>query len=140
MFRYTTAKIKFRLITPIDFDTISDIWVTLQSNITTKKTWKLSKEEVSIDKDENTVILKLTQGDTSSFNVGTVDTQLRFINKDGEAFASNIKKIEISRVLEEGIMNVINTTSDPVDPPTGDPTDPPSGTTDPTDPPSDPTP
>lgn len=138
MIRYTTANIRYKLISAIDFDSINDVWVTIQSDSSNKKTWKLSKNDVELDKEENTIVLKLAQGDTANFKEGMVDTQFRIITKDGDVFASKIKKIEISRVLEEGIMNVINTTSDPVDPPSGDttdPTDPPSGTD-----PSDPTP
>ena len=81
------------------------IYVTLKIG---KNLMTLTNDRLSVvysQQDQKSIVaFTLTQEETLSFKVGTGDVQVRFINAEGIAYATDIGKIEIDKVLLERII------------------------------------
>ena len=87
----------------LDLTKCSQIWVTITDSYGIDHKWE--KDRLTVDAQERTIDLTLTQEETLSFSVGTARIQLRFLYYDGSAFAS--KKgvtTEIEDVRKGGVI------------------------------------
>lgn len=57
--------------------------------------------------DDTKVKVFLSQKDTLGFHQGKAEVQLRWIEEDGTAHVSNIKSINLSRTLLEGVIRYV---------------------------------
>ena len=66
----------------------------------------LTGDELSIatEDDTSTIAIRLTQKQTLGFGVGKAEIQVRFIGPDGVARATEIRAVDISRVLLERVV------------------------------------
>lgn len=103
MYRGTTPifKIHINSKTTVALDNMKNIWLTIKS--------KLHEETIPMNKlvlnnEEQTIEVKLTQEQTLKFSSGDVEVQLRFIDENGNAMASNIKKTSFNRILKDGVI------------------------------------
>lgn len=103
MIRYTTPTLTFKITSEFDFSKISEVWFTI-ANFDTEETFKYSAEEVAIDEDEKTISVMLSQEDTSAFEDGEVEVQLRVLDENNLAYATDIFEVEMKRVLKDGVI------------------------------------
>lgn len=102
MIRGTTPTHYFTKI-PYSPDTIQEIWVTYLQN--GAPVINKTKDDVVFRKETDgttTVIIPLSQEDTLAFSSGLVWIQIRVIDKDGVAIASQEVKLEVERALKNG--------------------------------------
>ena len=78
------------------------IWVTLK-NLMYEKTF--GKDDIIVNNENKTITVELSQEDTLLFNGKEVNTQIRFLDSTGKAYASNIEKIELNNILKEGVIH-----------------------------------
>lgn len=101
MHRGTTPTLCLAMVTTLDLNRLSDVWVTLR-NPSIEMT--LSGENVHIDTDAKKAYVSLTQEQTLSFSVGKVKVQARLLMDDGKAFATDIQEVPIEAILMEGVI------------------------------------
>lgn len=100
MFRGTTPTIFLTLETELPLENLAELWVTFKSSMV-EITKQLS--EVEVNTETKVVKVTLTQEETLQLFNGSCDVQIRF--KIGElAYASTIEKIDIERILKEGVI------------------------------------
>lgn len=63
----------------------------------------LRKEDKDCIKDGHTIIVKLTQEDTLTFEEGKVEIQLRVLTLTGESLSSRIHTVGVSKLLENEV-------------------------------------
>ena len=56
-------------------------------------------------KDESSIVFSLTQDETLAFKSGAAEIQVRFIDRDGEVQATEVKNIRVHPVLFEGVIS-----------------------------------
>lgn len=102
MFRGTTPTIYFTVNNIDDLSQIAELWITIKSKTQTlQKTLK----DVAFNLDEKIIILELSQQDTLALSGSRVSVQLRFLFKDGKAFASKIMSMPLEqKLLRPGVM------------------------------------
>lgn len=102
MYRGTTPSIVFNVNPDFDLSKVVEVWVTLKNSIN-EKTFTIS--EVEVEAEEHTLTIMLTQEDTLAFKIlDTCEAQIRFLDEDGLAYASNIVTLNIGRILKEGVI------------------------------------
>ncbi len=95
-------------VTGVDTTILHDIYMTFEQN---KSNQELTKHSPDIQivpgssADETYAYLQLTQEETLAFNKGSGKVQIRFIDKDGNAFKSTIVNMQISDVLYEEVIS-----------------------------------
>ena len=100
MFRGTTPTIFLTLETELPLENLAELWVTFKSSMV-----EITKElsEVEVNSETKVVKVNLSQEETLKLFNGTCDVQIRF--KIGDlAYASTIEKIDIERILKEGVI------------------------------------
>lgn len=103
MYRGTTPTVTYKNIPEtIDLDKIKQIWITFKDSKT-----EITKyyDDVTIDTENRTISVTLTQEDTLAFKAGTVNNQLRILMKDGSALATSIKTCKMNKILKEGVID-----------------------------------
>ena len=102
MYRGTTPLVVFTVNSPtLDLAKMKQIWVTFKS-VLYEKTYEL--DDLAINVEEKTVTVQMTQEDTLAFRSGTIKTQIRFLDNNDIAYASNIKEVQLNDVLKEGVI------------------------------------
>lgn len=106
MFRGTTPTITFEVDKEFELTELKQIWVTIENKYH-EKTYDIT--DVTLDAVENTVSVRMTQEDTLAFRLDSklVDqcyAQIRFLKEDGNAYASDEVKLELKRILKEGVI------------------------------------
>lgn len=101
MYRGTTPTLELELDTTIDFGNITDFFVTLAGQV---KSITLDMDRCSFDNEKKIVSVTLTQEETLSLNPGCIDVQVRFKVKSKQAYATSIAKVDISRILKDGVI------------------------------------
>lgn len=101
MIRGTTPTLTINVKSNINLANVVQLWVTIELDHF-KKTYDF--DNVVIDAPNNKINLYLSQEDTLAFPVGTAEIQIRGLMADEKAFASNIKKINISKILKDGVI------------------------------------
>lgn len=65
----------------------------------------LTKEKADCKMEGNTVTVKLTQEETLQFNHNdSCQIQIRVLTTGGDSLASGIRRIEVDKLLEEGVI------------------------------------
>lgn len=103
MIRGTTPTIvlKFPEDAQPDFTNIEALQLTLNSS---DHKLVVNEDRVTIDAENNTIKLLLTQQDTLAFNAGTIEIQIRIKFNNSGVWASGIKKTTMNRILEGGVI------------------------------------
>lgn len=104
MIRGTTPTLRIKIKSDIDLEQMKDIWVTVKNNIF-EVTYKLSNNQIDIEKEEKRLLIKMSQEDTLNFSAGKVKIQVRFLDSMDTAFATKIAERDIGAVLKEGIIH-----------------------------------
>ena len=102
MYRGTTPTIIFRVKSGLDLSKMKQIWVTMQ-NAVSEITF--DKNDIAVNSEEGTITLELSQEDTLAFCSGVVKTQVRFLDENDRAYASNIRNLEMGNILKEGVIS-----------------------------------
>ncbi len=102
MYRGTTPTLYLELETELDLSNITEMWVTFKSP-TVEITKYLSKNEVIFDSELNVVTVVLSQDDTLALYSGEAEVQIRFKAND-LSYATDIVKLDIQKVLKEGVI------------------------------------
>lgn len=105
MYRGTTPTLYLELETELDLSGISEMWVTFCSP-TIEITKYLSKNEITFDNETKKVTVTLTQDETLKMYAGEVEVQIRFRigDENGLAYATDTAKIDVQKVLKEGVI------------------------------------
>lgn len=106
MYRGTTPTIVLQLNSDVDLSELEQIWVTFK-NKSAEKTYDI--DEVELDNENKTVSVTMSQEDTLAFQTcgnlqGKVEIQIRLLDQDGIASASNIAEVNLLRILKEGVI------------------------------------
>lgn len=101
MIRGTTPTIIFNVNSEIDLNDMVQVWATFKSKL--KEVTK-DISEINVDNDKKTVTVRLSQEETLQFHDARVDVQLRFLSRDGKAYASKIKPLKVEDVLKGGVI------------------------------------
>lgn len=102
MYRGTTPTLIYNVNSNLDLNGMLQIWVTLK-NLMYEKTF--GKDDIIVNNENKTITVELSQEDTLLFNGKEVNTQIRFLDSTGKAYASNIEKIELNNILKEGVIH-----------------------------------
>lgn len=104
--RGSTPTLRINVKSDVDLSLMKDIWVTLRNNVN-EVTYKLSESSIVIEttEDKNLLIIKMSQTETLTFTTGPVKIQVRFLDNNNDAFASQILNLSIGDVLKEGVMS-----------------------------------
>lgn len=101
MYRGTTPTLQLKLKTVIDFGNIDQLYVTF-SNTYTKLTLPIGR--CTMDNENKTIEVTLTQEETLQFGASIVEVQVRIKLNDGKAYASSIANIEMNKILKDGVI------------------------------------
>ena len=103
--RGTTPTLTFRVKSNLDLSEIAALWITFRTMPGARQREKtFTLEDVSLDPDENLVVLELSQEDTLSFGEQMTQIQMRLRMNDDMAYASGIIETCIGRILKEGVI------------------------------------
>ena len=108
MYRGTTPNIVIKVNSDLDLSTMTEIWVTVK-NKSGEVNYAMSDGDVVLDADEKTLTILMSQEDTLAFQtcgslMGKVELQVRMLDENDMAYASNIKEIELLRILKDGVI------------------------------------
>lgn len=98
MRRGTTPTLRFK-VKGIGVEELESIYITLKQG---NKELTRETEDVTVDKDENRLIITLSQEETLNFNDGVCQLQLRAVTDKGGAIASSIVTKQWEHILMEG--------------------------------------
>lgn len=107
MYRGTTPNIVIKVNSDLDLNTMEQIWVTFK-NKSAEKTYDI--DVIEVDAVNNTISLTMSQEDTLAFQTygsiqSKVEVQLRLLDDEGMAYASNINEVNLLRILKEGVIS-----------------------------------
>lgn len=101
MYRGTTPTLVFKLDTELDLTTLTQVWVTIQNGDTQ---YNFDITRVTIDNEEKTIAVSLTQEETLALKRVVSNVQLRMLTSADKALATNIVQININNVLKGGVI------------------------------------
>ena len=107
MFRGTTPVHTFTV--PFPPDSIQEVYVTYEQGgetIVEKSIHSVDIVPIEDDEESAQIVTHLTQQNTLAFDEGDVRIQLRVLDKDSEAYASNIVRVKSSQILKDGVIGV----------------------------------
>ena len=103
--RGTTPLIAFTLPIEVKRDEIAEAWLTVSQNKRPVVDRNLSANELAVDDVTSTIAAKLTQVDTIVLSADKIaEVQIRFVLKNGEAYATDIISKNVYDVLHEGVI------------------------------------
>ena len=103
--RGTTPTITYKITSDVDLTTLSEIWLTVADKLTTaKKTYKLSKNEVTVDNEAKTISAAMSQEDTLLFKSQMVQVQIRAKDTSDKSYATDISDVPLEKILEGGVI------------------------------------
>ena len=103
--RGTTPSITFHINTELDLAEIAEIWITFKSKFGSEINEKtFTKEDVTIDAENNNINLFMTQDDTLAFSDNPYNIQIRLRTNDNMAYASSILEEPIGKILKDGVI------------------------------------
>lgn len=102
--RGTTPTLSFNIDTQLDLNNIAELWITFKAKppYNVEKTFEL--EDVTVDAENNTILLSLSQDDTLAFTDTDVQVQIRLRMDDSLAYASAILDTKIGQILKDGVI------------------------------------
>lgn len=106
MYRGTTPSITFRINNSFELTHIKQVWVTFKSKFA-EITYDI--DHVELDLENNMIRVQMSQEDTLAFTmkgkyIEKVEAQMRFLDDEDKAFASNIVTVDMLRILKEGVI------------------------------------
>lgn len=106
MYRGTTPTFTLQLNSDLDLTSMEQIWVTFK-NKSAEVTYE--KDDVTIDAENCTITVHMTQEDSLKFQTcgvlqGKIELQVRLLDNQGVASASNIAEVDLLRILKEGVI------------------------------------
>lgn len=102
MYRGTTPTVCLALITSQDISEVEQMWVTFK---TPAVEITYTGDEISVNTAEKKIYVTMTQEETLSFGAGSVKVQVRYLTKDGKAFATDIEEVPVKTILMEGVLH-----------------------------------
>lgn len=102
MYRYTTPTIPIT-ISDIDFADVNLFRVAIEQG-NTEILKIINATDTSVDAENNTIYVPLTQEETARFKSGSGEIQVRVKFASGAVLATNKAKVSISDVLDEVII------------------------------------
>ena len=102
LIRGTTPTIEITVTSELDLTLISQVWVYISQNNKVKVDKEI--EDVSIDSENKTITLTLSQNDTLDLKAGDGLFQIRLLLQDGTALATLASKITIAEVYKGGVI------------------------------------
>lgn len=107
MYRGTTPNVVIQVHSDLDLESMTQIWVTFK-NKSYEKTY--DKSAIEVDAVNNTLSITMSQDDTLGFQtcgslMGKVEIQVRLLDDEGRAYASDIKEVNLLRILKEGVIS-----------------------------------
>ncbi len=101
MTRYTTGSVTLVFEEPGVLENIASVRVTLEQDghQLTKK-----DDEVTVNLEDNSVFISLTQEETGSFKEAHVYIQVRIKYTNGQVIASEIERVYMNKILDEEVM------------------------------------
>ena len=103
--RGTTPTLSFHVKNEMDLTQIAEVWITFRTKAEVKiRETTYDLEDVTIDTEENNIILSLSQEDTLSFADTNMLMQLRLRMSDDMAYASEIMDVTIGHILKDGVI------------------------------------
>ena len=104
--RGTTPTLTFHVKNEqLDMTEIAEVWITFKTKAgVTVKEKNYDIEDVTIDAENKTIELFLTQEDTLDFAETNMVVQLRVRLDNDLAYASSIMDIDIGHILKEGVI------------------------------------
>ena len=110
MYRGTTPTFNLYLDTELDKDLLEELWATFKAPAA-EITKKLSEGDISVMIQEGGkydrqwhVVCQLTQEESLDFYKGSIEVQVRFKLSNGKAYATNIPRVDIEKILKEGVI------------------------------------
>ena len=103
MYQYTTPTLNFRLVTKIDLNTLTALWITIEDSAGSLTNFTLSN--VTIYNSKKLVTVELTQAQTGALALGDALVQVRFLTSDGKAVSSKKAKFVIDENLKSGVIS-----------------------------------
>lgn len=105
LIRGTTPNVSFKNTSDLDLSTLKEIWFTFaQKSTGVSITYSLSKNEVAVDPEANTISVSMSQKDTLAFNPDTVEIQIRCLDSNEQAYASDVFTEKLARVIKGGVI------------------------------------
>lgn len=101
MYRGTTPKIKIDVVTKLKLQDMKQIWVTI-SNKMHEHTVEL--EDLLVISEDKVIYAELSQEDTLQFAAGEIRIQVRMLDNNDRAFASNIVVKQMNEILKDGVI------------------------------------
>ena len=101
MYRGTTPTFSLKLNTTINFEEISECYVTIASKTVCVS---ISKERLNFDNEQKRIEVTLSQQETLSFYEGDVEVQVRIKMVDGTAYATSIYRTKVDKILKDGVI------------------------------------
>ena len=101
MYRGTTPTLIFKLDTELDLTTLTQVWVTIQ-NGDVQYTYDITR--VTIDNEEKTLSVSLTQEETLAYKKVISLVQIRMLTSDNKALATKEVDFNIHNVLKGGVI------------------------------------
>ena len=103
--RGTTPTITYRITSDVDLTTLSEIWLTVSDALwEAQVTYKLSKNEVTVDNEAKTISAVMSQADTLLFRSRMVQIQIRAKDTSDKSYATDISDVPLKRILEGGVI------------------------------------
>lgn len=92
------------IILPEDYPVtdLSEAEIVISSDGDIKSTKQTS--EIMLDSENNALIVKYTQEETLALSVGKASCQVRVLDNDGNASASDIVSVNVRDVLRDGVL------------------------------------
>ena len=99
----TTPSFILKFSKDLNFDDVEIFYITLQ-NKCNEITHNSDEECVTVDAENNRLLITLTQEETLSFKEGEADLQVRGKFLDTTAFATGVKKVPVNRALYQEVI------------------------------------
>ena len=102
MYRGSTPQLNIKVKTELDFDNVTQIWLTLRPTANNEITFEMDRME--IDNEEKIIKVLLTQEETLALSEGTCKVQIRLLLQNGMAFVSTKSEVNVDGILKEGVI------------------------------------
>lgn len=103
MYRGTTPTLCFSLLSLNKVVNVSEMWITLR-NLIQEFTYTLEDENVRFEQDQGKVYVTLSQEETLMLNPGKMKCQIRYLDKNGFAYATECKTVDVNDILADGVI------------------------------------
>lgn len=102
MYQYTTPTLVLTLA-DVDFDDVATFRVAME-NKGQQLLKEIAADDSSVDSENNTITIVLTQEETAAFSVGEAVIQVRVVFSDGSVLATAKKRFKVQPVLDEVVV------------------------------------